>query len=51
MSQYEKGNRLKVNKSIFCRYARPRNAHLRQVNSAFSCFASLKRYLLFTLNL
>ena len=32
-------------KSVFLRYARPQNAHLRQVNSAFSGFASLKLHL------
>ena len=29
MSHYEKGNRSRENKSIFCRYARPQNPHLR----------------------
>ena len=40
---------MRLNKSLFCRYARPQNAHLRLVNSAFSVIASLKLDLLFSL--
>lgn len=50
MSHYEKGNRSRENKSIFCRYACPQNPHLRIVNCGFSGFASLKLYLLFALD-